>query len=218
MGLRTFLGLKAARKSTDWVTELDLTAKWAKARFPVWDQVFHRREKKILQVLEIGSFEGLGTNYFLRNFPNCSVTCIDPFMVPAKDGKPLMPRAADAIGMAEARFDANTKDFAARVKKIKDKSVPILHRMAAENEAFDLIYIDGDHSRAAVLNDSILAWPLLKVGGIVIWDDYEWKQDWPRHLVPKDAIDLFVEMFGSSLRILHKDYQVIAEKIFEWPS
>lgn len=41
---------------------------------------------------------------------------------------------------------------------------------------FDVIYIDGDHLAIPVMTDTVLAWPLLKPGGIMIWDDTEWPQ------------------------------------------
>lgn len=36
----------------------------------------------------------------------------------------------------------------------------------------DAIFIDGDHSRKGVMNDTSLALELIRPGGIVIWHDY----------------------------------------------
>jgi predicted O-methyltransferase YrrM len=36
----------------------------------------------------------------------------------------------------------------------------------------DAVFIDGDHSRKGVLNDTALAFEVLRPGGIVIWHDY----------------------------------------------
>lgn len=36
----------------------------------------------------------------------------------------------------------------------------------------DLVFIDGDHSAAAVLADTILARTILRPGGIIVWHDY----------------------------------------------
>jgi len=38
--------------------------------------------------------------------------------------------------------------------------------------AFDFIYIDGDHSSSQVLTDAVLAFRLLRTGGIMAFDDY----------------------------------------------
>lgn len=36
----------------------------------------------------------------------------------------------------------------------------------------EAVFIDGDHSREGVLNDTVLALQVLRPGGIVIWHDY----------------------------------------------
>lgn len=36
----------------------------------------------------------------------------------------------------------------------------------------DAIFIDGDHSREGVLNDTMLALQIVSAGGIIIWHDY----------------------------------------------
>lgn len=38
-------------------------------------------------------------------------------------------------------------------------------------EWFDLVYIDGDHSAAAVMHDSKLAFQVTRPGGLVVWHD-----------------------------------------------
>lgn len=42
----------------------------------------------------------------------------------------------------------------------------------ARLEKIDILYIDGDHDGHAVVQDFALAWPMLKVGSLVIFDDY----------------------------------------------
>jgi predicted O-methyltransferase YrrM len=42
----------------------------------------------------------------------------------------------------------------------------------AELEPADAAFIDGDHSRAGVLNDTALARAVLRPGGMIIWHDY----------------------------------------------
>jgi predicted O-methyltransferase YrrM len=40
-------------------------------------------------------------------------------------------------------------------------------------EPIDAAFIDGDHSRNAVIADSILARNLMRPGGIIVWHDYD---------------------------------------------
>jgi predicted O-methyltransferase YrrM len=44
--------------------------------------------------------------------------------------------------------------------------------------AADLIFIDGDHSKACVALDTLLAMQVIRKGGIICWHDYG------NHLVP----------------------------------
>lgn len=39
---------------------------------------------------------------------------------------------------------------------------------------FDLAYIDGSHLRLDVLSDAVMCWALLREGGLMVLDDYEW--------------------------------------------
>jgi predicted O-methyltransferase YrrM len=72
-------------------------------------------------------------------------------------------------------------------------------------ESFDLIYIDGSHEATDVLTDAILAFPLLRIGGTLIFDDYIWSDQIPERRepsrMPKPAIDAFVNVFHRKLEI-----------------
>ena len=55
------------------------------------------------------------------------------------------------------------------LRGFSNKEVPKL-----EDNSFDIIYIDGNHEPEYVLEDAVLSFPKLKVGGYMIFDDYEW--------------------------------------------
>jgi hypothetical protein len=69
----------------------------------------------------------------------------------------------------------------------KTEGLPITHRRTTTTEYlldhdvavmrpsfFDFIYVDAHHTSASAFLDSELSWPLLKSGGILAIDDYEW--------------------------------------------
>jgi hypothetical protein len=61
--------------------------------------------------------------------------------------------------------------------------------------------------------DAVLCWDLLKVDGIMIFDDYQWKLDeYPPSRRPKIAIDSFLTVFGPYIEVRHVGYQVIVRK------
>jgi predicted O-methyltransferase YrrM len=126
----------------------------------------------------------------------------------------------------ERRFDRNIAiaqlraQHDVRVRKLKKTSVKALVELITHNEAlFDLIYVDGSHQATDVLQDAILSFQLLRVGGLLIFDDYLWRlepdgqQD--AFNMPKPAIDAFVNVFQRKLRVLElPNYQLYVEKTF----
>ena len=58
-----------------------------------------------------------------------------------------------------------------------------------EDNIFDFIYVDGDHTAFAVLRDGSNAYDKLKVGGILAFDDYTWSASKGDFYDPRYAID-----------------------------
>lgn len=151
--------------------------------------------KPDIHLLEVGVFEGRSTLWFLENVlthPTSRITCIDSF---GRSG-------------GEASFDHNVEvsGHVRRVTKMKGLSVDVLPTLSSR--AFDVVYVDGSHRAVDVLMDAVLCWPLLKAGGVMIFDDYLWETERPSSRRPQMAIDLFLTMVREEARVLHKEYQV----------
>jgi predicted O-methyltransferase YrrM len=185
-----------------YFTGKDFSSDWLIRHIPHLKAVLEMKCDSPNMVLEIGSYEGRSAVFFLQYLPLSHVTCIDCWL------------ESDY----EARFDKNLAPFAGRFRKLKDYSVPAIHKLLLEKESYDVIYIDGGHDRNTVFCDTVLSWPLLKIGGILIWDDWQWEKELQSEQRPEHAIDLFYVLFRPCLRELHRDYQLIAEKMAEWPS
>ena len=92
--------------------------------------------------------------------------------------------------------------------------------LSSNEPPFDLIYVDGSHQASDVLTDSIMAFQLLRVGGVMMFDDYLWhmepegEQDTLK--MPKAAIDSFINLFQRKLRVISglPIYQLYIEKLF----
>jgi predicted O-methyltransferase YrrM len=78
---------------------------------------------------------------------------------------------------------------------------------------FDFIYVDADHTAASALIDGELSWRLLKSGGIMAFDDYEWGTDLPAYLAPKLGTNLFLHRHQGKFELLVKGLQVWIRKI-----
>jgi SAM-dependent methyltransferase len=179
------------------------TEDWFSANIPAWERALAPNQgKPKLRYLEIGVFEGRALFWMLDQVltaPDSSAVTIDPFDGNYKD-----------------RYQANLikSGAAERVETIIGYSQIELRKQPLES--FDVIYIDGSHTAADVLEDAILCTRLLKPGGIMIFDDYQWK-GWekpePPANTPGPAIDIFYALYGKQFAVLHNGYQVILRKI-----
>ena len=80
-------------------------------------------------------------------------------------------------------------------------------------DSYDFAYIDGCHATINVLEDAVLAFPLLKAGAIIAFDDYLWDDPkWNQEGQPKEAIDAFLSIYASKIELLHREYQVWVRK------
>jgi predicted O-methyltransferase YrrM len=79
-----------------------------------------------------------------------------------------------------------------------------------QDNFFDIIYIDGNHEPEYVLEDAVLSFRKLKVGGILIFDDYGWGGP----DLTKKGIDGFLSGYHKRITFLgEKITQVFVRKI-----
>lgn len=193
---------------TEVVDRGDFTEDWFTNRIASLEAVLRPLDGRASRVLEIGSFEGLSTCYFVWRLPHAWVTCIDTF-----EGSAGLPSGARP-GLEEA-FDRNVELIdASRVRKLVGDSRRVLLDLAGEASRFDLVYVDGSHRGLDVLVDAALSWPLLDVGGVVVFDDYAWALlgDDPL-LRPGPAIDAFVGLVSPHGEVVYQDRQVALRKV-----
>lgn len=61
---------------------------------------------------------------------------------------------------------------AGKLIKRRGHTATVLPELGREGFEFDFCYIDASHAPEDVLRDAILAWPLMKSGGVIMFDDY----------------------------------------------
>lgn len=173
-----------------------------------------------IHALEIGSYEGFSAIWQLENIltdPGSTITCIDIF-----DDKAI-----------EDRFDRNiaATGSSSKVIKVKGSSEKVLRSLNLEY--FDYVYIDGCHMPKWVLSDAVLSWELLKKGGLMIFDDYQYIETKPKEFrpttigfidhylwkrrardthSPKPAIDSFLKIHDPYLEVVFKKFQAVVRK------
>lgn len=178
------------------------TQDWFTDHIPLWEKVLAPLVGKPVRALEVGVFEGRSTVWLLDHVltdPGATLTWIDTF-AGGSDHTGL-----DLSGL-EQRFRANTARFGAKLGGHVGRSQEVLRGMAGE--PFDLIYIDASHEAADVLADAVLAWPLLKPGGLLGFDDYGWRGHPDPARCPALGIDGFLGAMRGRYEELHRGHQV----------
>jgi len=205
--------MRAAPPSLDfagWFADTELSTDWTSRFFETWAALLMPRRNEALDVLEIGSWEGRSAIFFLRCLPKCRLTCVDTFA--GSSEHTLRDKWADALPNIESRFDRNTAAFGARVEKLKRTSSEALAQLAVGGRRYDLVFVDGSHHSADVRADAEGAWPLVRPGGIVIFDDYEWAFFPDEVDRPKLGVDAFLAAHAGGYCELHRGYQLIIQK------
>jgi len=150
-------------------------------------------------MLEIGSFEGLSSRWFIDNllFANQSkIYCVDTW----NGSREHMGGDYDLDSLYE-RFMHNMSDYIESGKciPIRGDSKKVLPNLINDGMQFDLIFVDGSHVSSDVIIDGILSYLLLKPGGIIVFDDYLWGLgDMPYSDIPYPSIDFIKNSFVSN--------------------
>jgi len=167
------------------------------------------KDKPPIQALEIGSYEGMSTVWFLDNWlthPASSIVCIDTW----QGGR---EHVGIDFSQVEGRFDENIKPYGSKANKLKAQSSVALQYLAYHNYRADFIYVDGSHEAANVLQDLVLAFHILKPQGLMVCDDYVWAPPTGDKLdCPKLAIDAFTTCYSKYLQIIHD----IPNRVMAW--
>jgi len=158
-----------------------------------------------LNYLEIGSWEGASILWMMENVltnGRSRAWVVDPYGANWQYGKEEM----------DARYMRLSKTLKERYGRVRVKfyrqfSSVFLRAFPNGKHWFDVIYIDGDHQGLAVLDDLVLSWPLLKIGGILVLDDYEYRRKRsPIHV--KAIADFWLKEFGRFIEVLFVNKQV----------
>ena len=159
-----------------------------------------------LNFMEIGSYEGRSCLWLLENVltdPSSKITCLDWFWDQAyhqKNGKSL-----------EDSFHENLHGYLDRISVYCGRSFDSLLKLQNKQIIYDFIYIDGSHEQIDVLNDMMLSFQLLKVGGLMVMDDYHYKTQGMKE-DPSIAIDAFLNVYNKKIKVIYLGCQVAIER------
>jgi len=199
----------------------EFTNQWFDFSSPVWENIVPRYQPR--RILEVGSYEGASACFLidlLTKDAHIEIDCVDTW----GGGIEHMEQSIN-MSEVERRFIKNTKIAIKNAKNpvnmrmLKGFSCVELAKIIASGKSgyYDFVYIDGSHQAPDVLIDAVLGFSLLRVGGIIVFDDYLWSENLPSGVdpirCPKPAIDAFTNIFCRKAKIVRAPlYQLYVEK------
>ena len=114
----------------------------------------------------------------------------------------------------EINFDKNTQKYKSNLKKYKQSSDQFFKNTKDIINYYDIIYVDGDHYYETVFRDVMNSFKALKVGGIMILDDFIGYNFYKKYNEnPIGAIVVFINIYYTKINILKITNQIIIQKI-----
>ena len=147
-----------------------------------------------LRILEIGVWEARSALWMLDSLNPWEYVGVDPWTIDELDPKKF-PRNEEGEAKSRAIEDLARKNLSgyynAELIKGRSQDVLVVKQWAHvfRPESFGLIYIDGVHQYDPVTEDATNCWPLLQVGGVVVWDDCVMKR---QKTMIQEAADAFL--------------------------
>ena len=127
---------------------------------------------KPIRYLEIGTFYGANLLSVANTYgahPESKMYCIDPW----EDYAEYSEYKNEQTNIY-SKFMNNVENSGVKEKVVINRGYSNAVIPTFEDDFFDIIYIDGNHEPEYVLEDAVLSFRKLKVGGMMIFDDYGW--------------------------------------------
>lgn len=192
----------------------EFTEVWADNNIPYVSPMLRRfaEGREQIRYLEIGAYEGRNLAFMDWLLPDrLDATVIDPWF-----DESLNPE--EKYHAVESRFLRNAAKLSfVDLAVVKGFSTYELPKMLEAGESFDLIYVDGSHTSWAVFVDLAFCAAMLKVGGLMILDDYWHDESEIGGPGVKQAVDRFHGAFRRYFEIEAVYRQVALRKIGEIP-
>ncbi len=192
----------------------EFTDLWADNNIPFIAPVLRKfgAGRDRIDYLEIGAYEGRNLAFLDWLLPGkLGVTVIDPWFDEA-----LNPE--EKYHAVEPRFQRNAGKFKFQgMEVVKGFSTYELPTMLQAGRSFDLIYVDGTHTGLGVMIDLCFCAALLRVGGLMVLDDYWHQQSEIGGPGVKQAVDKFHAVLGRYFELEAVYRQVVLRKTADIP-
>ena len=158
-----------------------------------------------IQILEIGSFEGLSSTFLIDNFlrnPHSRITCIDPFMLYEKN---------DHISLIANKQVENffyNISQSSYPEKVRYLGITSDEFFKFNDTKYDFIYIDGMHTHEQIPKDILNSWNSLLINGVIWMDDYLGGDG-----ELQNTFDKAIDSLPGRHQIIYRGYQLAIRKV-----
>jgi hypothetical protein len=193
---------------------LEFTETWADDNIPFTSPILRAfaKGRNRVDYLEIGAYEGRHLAFIDHLLGNrVWATIIDPWFDPMLNPEEKYHQVEPRFARNAARLGLGSLDV------IKGFSTYELPRLLAAGAAFDVIYVDGSHTAWAVFVDLTFCAALLRVGGLMILDDYWHEESEIGGPGVKQAADRFHGAFQSYFEVVALHRQLALRKVADIP-
>ena len=179
----------------------NMTARENFDTFLVQEQPRDGRHRSLPRALQLGVYTGDATEWLIGHD-------YEVFDVDTWEGSPGEPGVISELDFrAIERYYDERKTKYAKTQCLKFKTTTQKFLKAHQHLEFDFIYVDAFHTAQAVLEDGVNAWPLLKPGGIMCFDDLTWHSGIDRYQDPESGIKAFAFVYSNQFQVLAENTQ-----------
>jgi predicted O-methyltransferase YrrM len=163
----------------------------------------HLKDRPNLNFLQLGVYTGDATVWLMENVithDSSTLTDVDTWKGSDEEAHHTM----DFDRIFEFYRDRTSK-YNPRLGWFRGTTMEFLRY---DEEQYDFIYIDADHTAVGVLLDAELSWDLLRPKGILAFDDYQWSDGKGDAYRPMPGINSFLDRHKNELDVVHSGWQL----------
>lgn len=166
-------------------------------------QYLSKSPEVVNSILDIGSFEGVGSAFFADFFIDnelSSLTCVEPFSFIENEYNDFLQNGE------ESNFDFN-------ILNCKNSNKITTHKITSDAffetnaKTFNLVYIDGSRQIEFIKRDMAKSFQFLEKNGIMWMSNYNYSKE------IYNEMNAFLETLQGQYEIIHNQYQLAIKKL-----